>query len=114
MARRFVPPRGVAILVGSRLGKSRSIEVMSDEQRNGESQAKRVRWRGIGARLLKLSAVACCLGIASLFIASGLSPELRDQAPKKDSEALAEKDFQLYEALNLLKGLNILSSLSNS
>ena len=30
-----------------------------------------------------------------------------------DSEALAESDFQLYEALNLLKGLNILSSLNN-
>jgi len=30
---------------------------------------------------------------------------------KDDSEALAETDFQLYEALNLLKGLNILSSL---
>ena len=28
----------------------------------------------------------------------------------EDSEALAESDFQLYEALNLLKGLNILSS----
>ena len=28
-----------------------------------------------------------------------------------DSEALAESDFQLYEALNLLKGLNILSSI---
>ena len=32
---------------------------------------------------------------------------------KDDSEALAESDFQLYEALNLLKGLNILSSLNN-
>jgi len=31
-----------------------------------------------------------------------------------DSEALAESDFQLYEALNLLKGLNILSGLSSS
>jgi carboxyl-terminal processing protease len=29
------------------------------------------------------------------------------------SEALAESDFQLYEALNLLKGLNILSGLSS-
>ena len=29
------------------------------------------------------------------------------------SEALAESDFQLYEALNLLKGLNILSGISN-
>ncbi len=29
---------------------------------------------------------------------------------EEDSEALAESDFQLYEALNLLKGLNILSS----
>jgi carboxyl-terminal processing protease len=37
-----------------------------------------------------------------------------DQDEKKDSEALAESDFQLYEALNLLKGLNILSSLSSS
>ncbi|MCP4470295.1 MAG: S41 family peptidase [Gammaproteobacteria bacterium] len=31
-----------------------------------------------------------------------------------ESEALAESDFQLYEALNLLKGLNILSGLSSS
>jgi len=31
-----------------------------------------------------------------------------------DSEALAESDFQLYEALNLLKGLNILSGFGNS
>ena len=30
-----------------------------------------------------------------------------------DSEALAASDFQLYEALNLLKGLNILSSLND-
>ena len=29
-----------------------------------------------------------------------------------DSEALAESDFQLYEALNLLKGLNILSGIN--
>jgi carboxyl-terminal processing protease len=31
----------------------------------------------------------------------------------EDKEALAKSDFQLYEALNLLKGLNILGSLSN-
>jgi carboxyl-terminal processing protease len=31
---------------------------------------------------------------------------------KDDSEKLAESDFQLYEALNLLKGLNILSALN--
>jgi carboxyl-terminal processing protease len=31
---------------------------------------------------------------------------------KDDAEALAESDFQLYEALNLLKGLNILSSIN--
>ncbi len=31
-----------------------------------------------------------------------------------ESEALAESDFQLYEALNLLKGLNILSGLSSN
>jgi carboxyl-terminal processing protease len=37
-----------------------------------------------------------------------------DPDTKKDSEALAETDFQLYEALNLLKGLNILSSMSGS
>ena len=30
----------------------------------------------------------------------------------EDSEKLAESDFQLYEALNLLKGLNILSSIN--
>jgi len=32
----------------------------------------------------------------------------------EDKEALAETDFQLYEALNLLKGLNILSSINKS
>jgi carboxyl-terminal processing protease len=37
-----------------------------------------------------------------------------DEDEKKDSEALAESDFQLYEALNLLKGLNILSSMNAS
>jgi carboxyl-terminal processing protease len=35
-----------------------------------------------------------------------------NEEDKKDSEALAESDFQLYEALNLLKGLNILSSMN--
>ena len=39
----------------------------------------------------------------------------KDGKSKEDeSEALAETDFQLYEALNLLKGLNILSGLSSS
>mgnify|MGYP001556776388 FL=1 len=33
---------------------------------------------------------------------------------KDDSEALAETDFQLYEALNLLKGLIILNQISSS
>ena len=37
-----------------------------------------------------------------------------EQDKKTDSEALAKSDFQLYEALNLLKGLNILSSLNGS
>ena len=37
-----------------------------------------------------------------------------DESTKDDSEALAETDFQLYEALNLLKGLNILSNFSDS
>jgi carboxyl-terminal processing protease len=37
-----------------------------------------------------------------------------NEEDKKDSEALAESDFQLYEALNLLKGLNILSSMNAS
>ena len=37
-----------------------------------------------------------------------------DNDKKDDSEALAETDFQLYEALNLLKGLNILSNFSDS
>jgi hypothetical protein len=37
-----------------------------------------------------------------------------DQDKKDDSEALAKSDFQLYEALNLLKGLNILSNLNAS
>jgi carboxyl-terminal processing protease len=36
-----------------------------------------------------------------------------DEDKKEDSEALAESDFQLYEALNLLKGLNILSKLGS-
>jgi carboxyl-terminal processing protease len=37
----------------------------------------------------------------------------KDDAKKgEDKEALAESDFQLYEALNLLKGLNILSSIN--
>jgi carboxyl-terminal processing protease len=37
------------------------------------------------------------------------------EADKEDeSEALAGSDFQLYEALNLLKGLNILSSLGSN
>ena len=36
-----------------------------------------------------------------------------EEDKKDDSEALAESDFQLYEALNLLKGLNILSKLGN-
>ena len=40
--------------------------------------------------------------------------ENTDENKKDDSEALAETDFQLYEALNLLKGLNILSSYSDS
>jgi carboxyl-terminal processing protease len=35
-----------------------------------------------------------------------------EEEKKADSEALAESDFQLYEALNLLKGLNILSSMN--
>jgi len=37
---------------------------------------------------------------------------ITNEDDKKDSEALAESDFQLYEALNLLKGLNILSSMN--
>ncbi|MCG6888263.1 MAG: S41 family peptidase [Gammaproteobacteria bacterium] len=37
---------------------------------------------------------------------------ITNEDEKKDSEALAESDFQLYEALNLLKGLNILSSMN--
>ena len=37
-----------------------------------------------------------------------------EEDKKKDSEALAKSDFQLYEALNLLKGLNILSSLNGN
>jgi carboxyl-terminal processing protease len=41
--------------------------------------------------------------------------DTKDGESKEDeSEALAETDFQLYEALNLLKGLNILSGLSSS
>jgi carboxyl-terminal processing protease len=37
-----------------------------------------------------------------------------DAKDKKDSEKLAETDFQLYEALNLLKGLHILNQQNNS
>ena len=33
---------------------------------------------------------------------------------KEDKEALAQTDFQLYEALNLLKGLIILNNISSS
>ena len=36
-----------------------------------------------------------------------------DEAKKSDSETLAKSDFQLYEALNLLKGLTILKDISN-
>ena len=36
-----------------------------------------------------------------------------DDEEKDDSEALAETDFQLYEALNLLKGLIILNQISS-
>ena len=36
-----------------------------------------------------------------------------DDEEKADSEALAETDFQLYEALNLLKGLIILNQISS-
>jgi carboxyl-terminal processing protease len=39
----------------------------------------------------------------------------KDEGKKgADEEALAESDFQLYEALNLLKGLNILSTINGS
>lgn len=38
--------------------------------------------------------------------------EAGSEEKKEDSEALAESDFQLYEALNLLKGLNILSGMN--
>ncbi len=40
--------------------------------------------------------------------------EAGDESTEDDAEALAKSDFQLYEALNLLKGLNILGSLNNS
>ena len=36
-----------------------------------------------------------------------------DSEEKSDSEALAQSDFQLYEALNLLKGLTILTEINN-
>jgi carboxyl-terminal processing protease len=36
-----------------------------------------------------------------------------DDEDKDDSEALAQSDFQLYEALNLLKGLTILTEINN-
>jgi carboxyl-terminal processing protease len=48
----------------------------------------------------------------SLSNPNGDNGEVKDN--KDDSEALAETDFQLYEALNLLKGLNILSNFSDS
>ena len=37
-----------------------------------------------------------------------------DARDKKDSKKLAETDFQLFEALNLLKGLHILNQQNNS
>ena len=43
---------------------------------------------------------------------TGVSAE--DEKDKKESENLAETDFQLFEALNLLKGLNILNQKNNS
>ena len=43
------------------------------------------------------------------------NPNGDDQASDKDdSEELAQTDFQLYEALNLLKGLNILNGINKS
>jgi carboxyl-terminal processing protease len=44
------------------------------------------------------------------------NPNGENTRDKKEdqSEALAESDFQLYEALNLLKGLNILSGLTSN
>jgi carboxyl-terminal processing protease len=42
------------------------------------------------------------------------SSDARDEADKKDAETLAQTDFQLYEALNLLKGLHILNQLKSS
>lgn len=44
---------------------------------------------------------------------NGESPE-SDAKDKPGSEKLAETDFQLYEALNLLKGLHIMSQLESS
>jgi len=44
---------------------------------------------------------------------NGESPE-SDEKDKPGSENLAETDFQLYEALNLLKGLHILGQLESS
>ncbi|MEE8366280.1 MAG: S41 family peptidase [Gammaproteobacteria bacterium] len=40
--------------------------------------------------------------------------DARDEADKNDAETLAQTDFQLYEALNLLKGLHILNQLKSS
>jgi carboxyl-terminal processing protease len=37
-----------------------------------------------------------------------------DEEVKPDSAGLAQTDFQLFQALNLLKGLDILSSISSS
>ena len=37
-----------------------------------------------------------------------------DGAEKDEAETLAQTDFQLFEALNLLKGLHILNGISSS
>ena len=46
-------------------------------------------------------------------IEEGTSNDARAGADEKDAETLAQTDFQLYEALNLLKGLHILSQLKS-
>ncbi|MFV2032215.1 MAG: S41 family peptidase [Gammaproteobacteria bacterium] len=42
------------------------------------------------------------------------SSSAREEADKKTSDTLAQTDFQLFEALNLLKGLTILNQLKSS
>jgi len=45
-------------------------------------------------------------------LSNGNGREEKKNAKKEDKQTLAEKDYQLYEALNLLKGMNVLQQAS--